>query len=210
MPRPGRLSRDEAVAHARDDLLATKLNLPRQRPDHLGRPRLMQRLNDEMIRDLIVVCTPAGFGETTMLADWAASAHWPVGWVSLDSDDNDPVRFWRHVLVALDRPCGGLVEPVLPLLSPPSVVSCRGVVTALINELEAAPDELALVLDDYHLITSRPIHDDMVFLLSHIPRRLRVVIASRTDPPFALCRLPRAWDHPERVSATVMGPPGCQ
>jgi LuxR family transcriptional regulator, maltose regulon positive regulatory protein len=173
----------------RDDLLATKLNVPRTRPDHLGRSRLIERLDQGMARELVLVCTPAGFGKTTLLADWAATARWPVAWLSLDPQDNDPMRFWRYVVAALDRVAGGLAEHLLALLGPPSVISSQGVVTALVNGLQAAPDELALVLDDYHLVESQPIHDDIAFLLGHLPPRLHVVITSRSDPPLPLARL---------------------
>jgi LuxR family maltose regulon positive regulatory protein len=117
-------------------------------------------------------------GKTTLLADWAARATLPVAWLSLDPDDNDPVRFWRHVATALDRVVGGLGEQLVPLLSPGSGTSTQGVVTALINQLEANPDEVALVLDDYHAIESTVILDSLGFLLSHLPPRLHLAIAS--------------------------------
>jgi LuxR family transcriptional regulator, maltose regulon positive regulatory protein len=167
-------SPDHAAAGERAELLATKLNLPQPRPDHLGRSRLIQRLNEGMAREVLLVCTPAGFGKTNLLAEWAASASWPVAWLSLDPEDNEPTRFWRYVVAALDRVRGGLAEHVLPLLTPPGTVSGQGLVTALVNRLQAAPDEVALVLDDYHLLASRPIHDAMAFLLGHLPPRLHV------------------------------------
>ncbi len=182
-------SADETAARERDEVVATKLNLPQTRPDRLGRPRLIERLNAGIARELVLVCTPAGFGKTTLVADWAAGARRPVAWLSLDPEDNDRVRFWRHVVVALDRAGGGHAEHLLPFLSPPSVISSQGVVIALVNELEAASGELTLVLDDYHVIESLSIHDDMAFLLSHLPPRLHVVITSRSDPPLPLARL---------------------
>jgi LuxR family transcriptional regulator, maltose regulon positive regulatory protein len=168
--------------------VATKVSVPRTRPDRLARSRLLQRLNEGMARELILVCTPAGFGKSTLLADWATSASWPVAWLSLDPDDNDPARFWRYVTAALGRVAGGLAEGVLPLLTGPTVVSGQGVVVALINQLEAASEEYALVIDDYHVIESPSIHDGMAFLLSHLPPRLHVLIASRSDPPLPLVR----------------------
>ena len=104
----------DAEAGERADLLATKLNLPQPRPDHLGRARLIERLNQGMAREVILVCTPAGFGKTTMLAEWAAGAGWPVAWLSLDPEDGEPARFWRFVVAAIDRVCGGLAEHLLP------------------------------------------------------------------------------------------------
>jgi LuxR family transcriptional regulator, maltose regulon positive regulatory protein len=178
-----------AAPGARDELLATKVNLPRTRPDRLARSRLVQRLDEGMGRPLVLVCTPAGFGKTTLLADWAADATLPVGWLSLDPDDNEPMRFWRYVVAALDRVAGGLAEQIVPLLSPGSGTSAYGVVTTLVNRLQTQPDELALVLDDYHLIDEPAIHDGLGFLLSHLPPRLHLAIASRIDPPLPLARL---------------------
>jgi LuxR family maltose regulon positive regulatory protein len=157
-----------------------------------GRSRLIDQLSHGMTRELILVCTPAGFGKTTLLADWAASARWPVAWLSLDPEDDDPARFWRYVVAALDRVQEGLAEHLLPLLTSPGGRSSQGIVTALVNRLQAAPDEVVLVLDDYHLVQSRPVHDGVAFLLGHLPPRLHVVISSRSDPPLPLARL-RAW-----------------
>ena len=181
-------SPDQAAAGEGDELLATKLSLPHTRPDRLARSRLVQRLDEGMARQLILVCTPAGFGKTTLLAEWAASARWPVAWLSLDPQDNDPARFWRYVVAALDRVAGGLGDRVLPLLTAPTVLFSQGVVTALINQLQALPEEMALVLDDYH-VESGSIHDDVAFLLGHLPPQLHVVISSRIDPPLPLARL---------------------
>jgi LuxR family transcriptional regulator, maltose regulon positive regulatory protein len=142
-----------------------------------------------MAREVILVCTPAGFGKTTLLAEWATSTRRSVGWLSLDPEDGEPARFWRYVVAALDRARGGLAEHLLPLLTPRAAVSGTGVVTALVNRLQAAPEEVALVLDDYHLLGPRPIHDGVAFLLDHLPPQLHVVISSRADPPLPLARL---------------------
>ena len=124
-------SPDEAATEEREELLATKLNIPQPRPDQLRRSRLIDRLNQGMAQKLIMVCTPAGFGKTSLWADWAACTHWPVAWLSLDPHDNDPVRFWRYVVGALDRACGGLAEHVLPLLTPSSVIGGEVVANSL-------------------------------------------------------------------------------
>jgi LuxR family transcriptional regulator, maltose regulon positive regulatory protein len=182
-------SADQTAARELGDLLATKLTIPRTRPELLARSRLIERLSQAMARDAVLVCTPAGFGKTTLLADWAACARWPVAWLSLDWEDNDPARFWRYVVGALDRACDGLAERVLPRLTAPAVLSGHGMVTVLANQLQAAPEELALVIDDYHLIESQPIHEGLAFLLGHLPPRLHVVISSRSDPPLPLARL---------------------
>jgi LuxR family transcriptional regulator, maltose regulon positive regulatory protein len=169
----------------RHALLATKLHVPGPRPGFVARPRLVGALGGE----LVLVCAPAGFGKTALLADWLRSGDRPVAWLSLDAGDNDPVRFWRHVVAALDRAQPGISEQVAPL--GPPVSGCEGLVTAIINELAAQPAESAivLVLDDYHLVDAPPVHASLAFLLEHLPPGLRLVLASRSDPPLPLARL---------------------
>ena len=179
------------VASKRDVLLATKLHVPRPRPDLVPRPQLAERLNRGLARGLVLVCAPAGYGKTVLLADWARRGQQPVAWLSLDVGDNDPARFWRHGVAALDQARPGLAGRVGPLLGPPAPSSYEGLVTALINELAAAPDadQALLVLDDYHLIGSEAVHASLGFLIEHRPPGLRLVLASRSDPPLALARL---------------------
>ena len=175
-----------------DALLATKLHVPGPRPGFVARPRLTEALGEGLARELVLVCAPAGFGKTALLADWVRSGDRQVAWLSLDAGDNDPVRFWRHVLAALDRARPGIGERVAPLLGQPRS-SFEGLVTALINELAARPaeDEVLLVLDDYHLVDAQQVHESLAFLLEHLPPGLRLVVASRSDPPLPLAR-PRA------------------
>jgi ATP/maltotriose-dependent transcriptional regulator MalT len=111
-----------------------------------------------------------------------------VAWLSLDAGDNDPARFWRHAVAAIDRR-PGVAEQLLPLLGPPAPPSFEGLVTALINELAARPDRVLLVLDDYHLVEAQPVHASLLFLLEHLPPGLQLVPASRIDPPLGLVRL---------------------
>ncbi|HEY1324580.1 MAG TPA: hypothetical protein VGF32_30255, partial [Streptosporangiaceae bacterium] len=100
------------VASERNVLLATKLHVPRPRPDLVPRPRLAERLDEGVALGLILICAPAGYGKTVLLADWARRGQQPVAWLSLDVGDNDPARFWRHGVAALDRSRPGLAERV--------------------------------------------------------------------------------------------------
>ncbi len=176
---------------ARDVLLATKLHVPRPRPDFVIRPRLAARLDEGLGRELILVCAPAGFGKSALLASWASSGRHPVAWLSLDSGDNDPARFWRHVAAALERACPGIGDRVRPLLGPPPPQSFESVVTGLINELAARPAGglTLLVLDDFHLVDAEPVQTGVQFLLDHLPQGLRVVLSSRSDPPLRIGRV---------------------
>ena len=174
-----------------DVLLATKLHVPGLQPGFVPRPRLVEALGEGLARQLILVCAPAGFGKTAVLADWARRGRWPVGWLSLDAGDNDPARFWRHAVAALDRARPGIAKRVGPLLGQSASASFEPLVTALVNELADQPGEgdLLLVLDDYHLVSSEPVHTSVAFLLGHLPPGLHLVLASRADPPLPLARL---------------------
>ncbi len=188
MAEPPATALEQVGVSGSDGLLATKLYLPHLPPELVSRPRLMEELEKGLARGLVLVCAPAGFGKTSVLAEWARQGRRPVAWLSLDEGDNDPARFWRHVIAALDRPRPGIGERIAPLLGP-SPRSFEGLVTALINELAAQPDQVLLVLDDYHLIDAHQVHASLGFLLDHQPACLHLVLASRADPPLRLGRL---------------------
>ena len=191
MAEPPAAAPPGVAAAGQDALLATKLHVPLVQPGFVPRPRLAARLDEGLARRLILVCAPAGFGKTALLADWARAGKRLVAWLSLDAADNDPARFWRHAVAALDRAHPGIGERAAPLLGPPAPPSFERLVASLINELAARPgeDEVLLVLDDYHLIDAQPVHGPLAYLLEHLPPGLRLVLASRSDPPLALPRL---------------------
>jgi LuxR family maltose regulon positive regulatory protein len=140
----------------------------------------------------VLVCAPAGYGKTVLLAGWVRRGRHPVAWLSLDAGDNDPARFWRHAVGALDRVRPGISERMGPLLGPHASPSFEPLVTALINEVAGQPDAdeaLLLVLDDYHVISSQLVHTSLGFLLEHQPPGLRLALTSRSDPPLGLARL---------------------
>jgi LuxR family maltose regulon positive regulatory protein len=170
-------------------LVATKFHVPPA--GFVPRPRLVTRLAKGLGRGLTVVCTPAGFGKTTLLGDWARRTRQPTAWLSVDAGDNDPARFWRYVSAALDQVRPGLLQRVAPLLDGPQPPPLEAVATAVINELTDPSGEgaTALIVDDYHLIEAPTVHASMAFLLDRLPPGLRLVVASRADPPLPLARL---------------------
>jgi LuxR family transcriptional regulator, maltose regulon positive regulatory protein len=177
----------QVTVSGQDVLLATKLHIPPPPPGFVPRQRLVQALGAGLARGRVLVCAPAGSGKTALLAGWARGDGRPVAWLGLDGGDSDPARFWRYAVAALDRARPGLAGQVGPLPSR----SPEGLVTALINELAAdpGPDEVLLVLDDYHLVDSGPVHESVAFLLENLPPGLRVVVSGRADPPLPLARL---------------------
>jgi LuxR family transcriptional regulator, maltose regulon positive regulatory protein len=193
-----------ATTRGPDELLATKLHLPRPPRGFVARPRLVDRLDDGLARELTLICAPAGFGKTSLLADWSQRRERRVGWLSLDAGDNDPVRFWRHAVAALDRARPGVAERAAPLLGLPAPASFEAVATAVVNELATEDGDALLVLDDYHLIEAQPVHASLQFLLEHQPPGLHVVLATRADPQLPLARLRARGQLAELRAAELM------
>jgi len=170
-------------------LLTTKLYIPPPPPNLVHRTRLIQRLNEGLRpgRRLTLVSAPAGFGKTMLLTEWASDCG--VAWLSLDEEDNDPVRFLTYLVAAIKRVEADVdVDPQSLTQSPP-LSSPKPALTMLINSLAAISTDLVLVLDDYHVITQQSIHDALTFLIDHLPPQMRLVVASRADPPWPLARL---------------------
>ena len=184
------MARSQRETVAPTPLLATKLYLPRPREGLVPRPRLSERLDRGSAARLLLVSAPAGFGKTSLLAEWLASR--PGGkaaWVSLDEADNDPVSFWTYVISALRTVAPDVGANELALLATRRPPPVQGLLTTLLNDLGETGDDLVLVLDDFHVIESLEVHDAMAFLLDHVPPRLHLVIASRADPAMPLSRL---------------------
>jgi LuxR family maltose regulon positive regulatory protein len=178
---------------------------PRWRPSLVSRPRLMERLDRASEHRLTLVSAPAGFGKTTLLAEWLAqSGHGErlVAWLSLDEGDNHPARFWAYVIAALRTVQPTLGESALSLLQSPQP-TFEAALASLLNEIGAAPRELMLVLDDYHLIEAKAIHDGIAFLLDHMPPHMHLVMTSRADPPLPLARLRGRGDLTEVRAADL-------
>ena len=142
----------------------------------------------------MLVSAPAGFGKTTLLAEWlAAGPAAPTdqrlaAWLSLDRGDNGLASFWTYVIAALRTAAPGVGEDALALLQAPGPPPVETVLTTLLNDLSAVAGDIVLVLDDYHVIDARDVQDGMAFLLDHLPPGLHVVIAGRADPALPLAR----------------------
>jgi ATP/maltotriose-dependent transcriptional regulator MalT len=189
-----------------DPLVMTKLALPPARPTLVARPRLIDRLAAGLQRKLTLIAAPAGYGKTTLVSAWHATAPgsaWPLAWLSLDVGDNDPVRFWSYAIAALQTLHDGLGADALAILQSRQA-PLTTVLAVLINALAVLPAPVALVLDDYHAITAPAIHQSLAFLLEHQPSQLRLVIISRVDPPLPLMRL-RARGELTEVRAADLG-----
>jgi LuxR family transcriptional regulator, maltose regulon positive regulatory protein len=177
-------------------ILATKLYIPPPRPQAVPRPRLVERLNEGLMRmpSVMLISAPAGFGKTTLVSEWVAPGERlkpkvRAAWLSLDEGDNDPARFLAYLVAALQTMApnvGAGTLGALQMLPPPPT---EAILTTLLNDLSSLPDPFILVLDDYHVIDCKPVDQALTFLLDHLPPRMHLVMTTREDPQLPLARL---------------------
>ena len=188
-------------------LLATKHHCPAPAPDLMLRPQVTGLLDAGLRGRLTLISAPAGFGKTTLVAQWLASrmkdedgrmddpssSFIPhpssFAWLSLEAEDNALLRFWAYVIAALQSVAPDVGRVAQAALQAPQAIPIEPVLTALVNDLVALTTPLLLVLDDYHLITLPEIHRSVDLMLDHLPPTVRLVISTREDPPLALARL---------------------
>jgi len=196
-PAPHRLSArhlgdDKAVgvaAGAAEVVISTKLFRPDPRHQTVERTRLHDLLRLGCSLPLTLVVAPAGWGKSTLVADWLRQDRVSAGWVSLDGDDDDPHRFWRYLLLAAGQAGPGAGTAALRRLDAAKSDVLRDVLPTFINEAASSGAPLVLVLDDYHLITSAQVHASVAALLDRCPPQLHLVLITRADPPLQLSRL---------------------
>jgi LuxR family maltose regulon positive regulatory protein len=194
-----------------DGLLRTKLAPPRLHTAYVPRTSLLARIDEGLARKLTLISTPAGFGKTTLLAEWlaartegrglrtesVASSLSPqssalstgVAWVTLDTGDNDPIRLWSYILSACRAWAPTIGKESLAALRMAQQPSLEAVLIPFINELAQLPSQSVLVIDDYHSITAPEAHATIAFLLEHLPSTVHLILATRSIPALPLARL---------------------
>jgi LuxR family maltose regulon positive regulatory protein len=192
-------------------LLATKISMPPPRPHLVARTHLLERWHAGLMGKLTLISAPAGFGKTTLVSAWLATRtegqglsaestmaslsppssvlRTRVAWVSLDASDNDPTRFWTYVITDLETVYPHVGMSTMALLRSPEPPRMEAILTPLLNAVGAMSTAAALILDDYHLITTPAIHSAVAFLLDHLPAQLHLIMLTRADPPLPLTRL---------------------
>jgi len=195
-------------------LLTSKLEFPLKRANLVPRSRLIENLNNNLFvsgvfsRKLTLVSAPAGYGKTTVVTEWLANLKsktthsqietggdisagdgFDFAWLSLDEKDNDPALFLKYLIAAFKRNQGNFGSTLEPLFASPQSPPAELLLTALISELSALPSPTILILDDYHFIHSPPIHQQLGFIIEHLPRKLHLVILTREDPLLPIPRL---------------------
>ncbi len=168
-------------------LLATKLRIPPQPHHGVHRTRLIDALEGGILHyKLVLISTPAGYGKTTLLSQWAHASRFPVAWLSIGEEDNDLDRFLRYLLVGWEGVQPGVSESPLGLLLGAMSPDSEAVLSAFINVANDTPSPIVFVLDDYHLIEDPSIHTALTFLIDHLPPALHFVLAGRGEPPLPL------------------------
>lgn len=173
-----------------DSLLSTKLYIPPARENAVARPILVEKLMAIMDRpgSFALISSPAGFGKTTLLSEFVAQFQHPTAWVSLDEGDDDPVRFWSYLIAACQMVHNGIGASAQTILQSPQPLPAETIPTILINDLVSAKREMVLVLDDFHVIRDKTIHEAIIFLLDHLPANLHILLSTRVDPSWPLAR----------------------
>lgn len=168
-------------------LLVTKLYIPRVSAAFVPRESLVAALESGLGRKLILIAAAAGFGKTTLVADWSRLHKDTFCWLSLDEGDNDPVRFLSYLIAAVQTRRPHIGQELLATLQSPQPPALEHALPILINQL--APEDLILVLDDYHVIQNQAVHTALTTLVDYLPPQMTLVVLTRSDPPLPLARL---------------------
>ncbi len=162
-----------------EPLLLTKLYVPPPRANIVLRPRLVERLTGGMHSKLTLISAPAGFGKTTLVSEWVSNCDHKVAWLSLDEGDNDLTRFLTYFITALQSIKANIGAGVMAVLQSPQPPLIESILTELLNEIATIPDNFITVLDDYHVIDSKPVDDTLAFYWSILPTQMHLVITTR-------------------------------
>jgi LuxR family transcriptional regulator, maltose regulon positive regulatory protein len=180
---------DQLSLEQNKHLLRTKFYVPPIRSKQIARPRLSDLITDGLDRALILVSAPAGYGKTTLVSSWLKEKKIPSAWLSLDSSDNDPIRFLQYLIAALVPIAPGMENDAFGMLQGIQPAQFENVINLLVNELASFPGPFVLVLDDFHVLHSESVLKMFSYLLEHMPPQMHLALLSRTDPPLPLSRL---------------------
>jgi LuxR family transcriptional regulator, maltose regulon positive regulatory protein len=168
--------------------MRTKLYRPRSSSDIILRTRLIERLHAALGGEITLVCAPAGFGKTTLLAQWVQTIDRPHAWLSLDEHDNELSVFVQSLAASLQTAFPDAFAATGALLKAPRALPPDQIASSLINDLADMPVDVILVLDDYHFMRNREVHILLEILIEHLPPQLHLVLICRSDPPLPVAR----------------------
>ncbi|HMB23938.1 MAG TPA: AAA family ATPase, partial [Anaerolineales bacterium] len=181
--------------------LRTKISIPAPRSNRVARTRLLERINAGMERVLTLVVAPAGFGKTTLIAEWARTASMPVAWLSLERTDHTSDRFLSYLIHTLQQISPKTGQTALAMLHGGQGLTEEAILFSLLNDLSEIPQDFVIVLDDYHHVDGTEVNGVIRSLLGHHPEQMHLVISARTLPELSLARL-RALDEVVEIDAS--------
>ena len=175
-------------------LLKTKITIPPLPQDFVQRPRLVERIDQGVKGPLTLLSAPAGFGKTNLLVEWAAQnalaqSSPAIAWLTLNREDNDLVRFFRYLTSAIQEVNPKLGNETLDFIHTAKGSGLEMGLTLLVNEISSIPDDLVLVIDDFHVVEDASIYQGLTFFLQHVPQNMHLVVASRREPVLDLAYL---------------------
>jgi LuxR family maltose regulon positive regulatory protein len=182
------------------DVLHTKITPPQVRANRVNRSRLFSLLEEGITRPLTLIAAPAGFGKTTMLSEWVQERRLPAAWISLEQNDNEPARLLSTIASALGTLGAKIGTDALNMLRSMQLPAMSAIVESITTDLCEKPEARVLVLDDYHLIHNKDIHELVSQFIEQMPADFHLFISTRVDPILPLARL-RARDQLVEVRA---------
>ena len=172
-----------------DTILKTKLFIPPLREGTISRPKLIELVNKNIKKKVMLVSAPAGFGKSTLLAEWVAQSKLPVAWISLDQSENDPISFLTYLISSIQSIYEGLGDAILGVLRSPTSPPVSNLLNAWINEISEHAGEFILILDDFHHIKDQGVIDLICNLTDYQPVQMHLLLASRANLPISCSRL---------------------
>jgi LuxR family maltose regulon positive regulatory protein len=172
-----------------DNILRTKFFIPPLHEGMTPRPRLVDIINRNIQKKVLLVSAPAGFGKSTLLSEWAAQAPMPISWLSVDRTENDPINFLIHLISSVRNIYPDVGEASLSTLQAPGSPPIWNICNAWLNEISEFTNNFILILDDFHYIQDRSTIELLTYLTDHQPAQLHLIIASRTSTPSPFSKL---------------------
>jgi len=196
------LAKSPSAAQMKDasPILRTKLHRPKLSPDLVPRSELVARLDELLLRPLTLVSSAAGYGKSTMASLWLEAWDGPYGWISLGEEEDDLRRFTNYLLATIDNVFPGACDTTRSLLQVSEVPPVSDLSQHLVNDLDRIEDPFILVLDDFHKIRGKTVHDLLRGLLTHPPQNLHLMLLTRRDPPLLISVL-RARDQVNEIGS---------
>jgi len=167
-------------------LLQTKTSIPPARQNRVERPRLIEKINAGMKRTFTLILAPAGFGKTTLIAEWARTADMPVAWLSLERSERISERFLSYFIHALQQISPQTGQTTQAMLTSGQVMAEDAILFSLLNDLNEIGQDFAIVLDDYHLLDGSEVNAILQSLLEYLPAQMHLAITTRTMPAIPL------------------------